>query len=387
MTDSPLRVTFISAARRWTGGERCMVSVANGLARRGHDVNFAYDPRGPVGDRLASEVRSFAIRIRNDIDLAAMLRLRSRIREQNAEVVCVNAFRELKVGGLAARLAGSARVVSGRGANDVLSEGTRQRLLYRYLLDMVVRDSQAGCRRIRRENPWFRRPILQARSGVDANELAAVELLPRMEIGAEDGELLIAVLDRPGRWMGSPDLMEAAIWARSRAREGTPPVRLVVFGELDAQMRAELLRRAETRDDVRVSLLGVRRPAETLRILASCDIMARPTRVEALSYAVLEAMALGLPVIASDIGGLAEMVLDRVTGRLVPPDDVEALGQAIHDLLHDPGLRKRMGAAGRVHVAREFSEDRMLDDYETAFRLAVAGPRLAAGSVSVGWAW
>lgn len=347
-----------------------MTTAANGLAARGHDVAFAYDPRGAVGERLGPGVRAAPVPVRNDADPIAILQLRRLIRGHRADVVCVNTFRELKVGGAAARLAGRARVVNRRGAADALAQGRRERFLYRLLLDAVVRDSQWGCDIIRRENPWFDRPVYRARNGVDVAALAAVEPLPRDALGAVDDEVLVGVADRRNRWAGSPELATAAVDAARRAEGRLPPIRLVVLGDTD--VGDELSRRVEGAEDrVRLTLLGALPPPEALRVIATCDVFARPSRTDAISFAVLEAMALGRPVIATAIGGLPEVVEDGVTGVLVPPDDGAALAGALAALAGDPALRRRMGSAGAARVREEFTESRMIDEYEAAFRAAL----------------
>jgi glycosyltransferase involved in cell wall biosynthesis len=350
-----------------------MATVANGLVARGHAVAFAYDPRGPVGERLGPEVRAAPAPIHNDVDPAALFRLRRLIRRHAAEVVCVNTFRELKVGGLAARLAGRARVLNRMGSAGALYNGARERLIYRALLDVLVRDSEWGCGRVRRENPWFRGPVLRARNGVDVAALAALEQAPRSALGAAPGEVLVAATVRKGTAHRAPELAAGAraTAARLEGLPGGPPLRLVIIGETGPEVEAEVRRvLADSAGRIAVSFLGTRSPTDALRLLAACDLLARPSLSDGLSFAVLEAMALALPVVATAAGGLPEAVLDGETGLLVPPGDSAAMGQALASLAADPALRRRMGEAGRRRVEREFTESRMLDEYEEAFRQA-----------------
>lgn len=102
----------------------------------------------------------------------------------------------------------------------------------------------------------------------------------------------------------------------------------------------------------RVTLLGERHDVPEL--LESADIFVLASRSEGAPLSVLEAMAAGLPVVASDVGGVAELVADGETGLLVPAGDAAALAGALARLLDDPGLRRRMGAAARARARERF---------------------------------
>ncbi|MDA0182997.1 glycosyltransferase [Solirubrobacter phytolaccae] len=103
------------------------------------------------------------------------------------------------------------------------------------------------------------------------------------------------------------------------------------------------------------------------RFLHGFDMLVLPSRWESLPLAILEAMACGLPTIASDVGGIAEAVEDGVTGRLVPPEDTAALAAAISALAHDPEGLRAMGARARERWSERFSLTRMVDDLEVVY--------------------
>jgi glycosyltransferase involved in cell wall biosynthesis len=94
--------------------------------------------------------------------------------------------------------------------------------------------------------------------------------------------------------------------------------------------------------------------ADVVPYLRASDIFALPSATEGLSNAMLEAMAVGLPVLASSVGGNSDLVADRVTGRLIPAEDGEALTTALLELLEDPD-RARLGAAARLKITESYS--------------------------------
>jgi glycosyltransferase involved in cell wall biosynthesis len=102
--------------------------------------------------------------------------------------------------------------------------------------------------------------------------------------------------------------------------------------------------------------------------LESIDVYVQPSLCEALPMAILEASAMGVPVIATNVGGVAECVVDGETGFTVPPRDPEALGTAIAKLVSDPELRARMGSAGRKFVQEKFRDDQMVQATQQIYR-------------------
>ena len=106
--------------------------------------------------------------------------------------------------------------------------------------------------------------------------------------------------------------------------------------------------------------------------LAAMDIFVLTSDWEGMSNAILEAMAAGLPVVATAVGGTPEVVVDGVTGLLVPPRDPDALAEAITRLLRDPDLRRKMGRAGRERVQQHFSVERMVQQTQSLYEQLLA---------------
>lgn len=106
------------------------------------------------------------------------------------------------------------------------------------------------------------------------------------------------------------------------------------------------------------------RPAEQL---ARFNVFVLPSRSEGLPLSICEAMVAGLPVVASDVGGVGEVVVDGETGVLVPPDNPDALAKAIETMLEDAGRRAQMGQAGQRRARAHFTASAMARSYETLY--------------------
>jgi glycosyltransferase involved in cell wall biosynthesis len=152
--------------------------------------------------------------------------------------------------------------------------------------------------------------------------------------------------------------------------EQTPDVQLVIAGERHVSISERTLARVLDEDGIRpaVRLLGHVPWRQLPQWYRQASVFVMPSYYETFGISVLEAMAFGLPVVATSAGGLPEVVEDGVTGILVPPGDPRALSEAITELLRDSRLRRRLGEAGRERVQTEFAVesivDRTLDLYE-----------------------
>jgi glycosyltransferase involved in cell wall biosynthesis len=103
-------------------------------------------------------------------------------------------------------------------------------------------------------------------------------------------------------------------------------------------------------------------------VLPCLDLVVHPATMEGLGVSLLQAASAGVPIVASNAGGMPEAVRDGLNGLLVPPGDVAALGAAVGRLLRQPALAKRMGRAGRVLMRSEFSIDVMVEGNLTVYR-------------------
>jgi glycosyltransferase involved in cell wall biosynthesis len=143
-----------------------------------------------------------------------------------------------------------------------------------------------------------------------------------------------------------------------------PEVRFILVGD-GAERKNFELQVAEL--GLEKSFLFLGRRDDVPAVLACCDIAVLPSKAEGLPNAVLEYLAVGLPTVASRVGGNAEIVQDGKTGLLVPPEDSSALAEALLRLLRDPGLAASLGKNGREYVASEFSFQRMIQNTDRLY--------------------
>ena len=180
---------------------------------------------------------------------------------------------------------------------------------------------------------------------------------------------LVLTVGRMVRQKGYQDLLEVVPGVSARR----PDARFVWAGE--GSLEGELRARARALDvEHAVCFLG--RRADVPDLLAAADLFVLPSRFEGLPLVALEAMAAGLPVIGTRVCGTSEVVLDGVTGRLVPPGAAPELTAAILEALEQPERSAQWGAAGRERVEREFSAGRMTREtiavYEELFHQPAA---------------
>ena len=168
------------------------------------------------------------------------------------------------------------------------------------------------------------------------------------------GPVLCALtLLRPGK--GLETLIDAAALVLARH----PRLQVAIWG--DGPERDELAARASSRGVAgAVHFLGP--SPDPLAVLRGAEIFVHPSWAESFPYAILEAMSVGAPILASDVGGVAEALVDGESGVLVPSEDADALACALLELLEDPARRARLGGRARARLEQSFTRERMVAD-------------------------
>jgi sugar transferase (PEP-CTERM/EpsH1 system associated) len=264
---------------------------------------------------------------------------------------------------LAARMAGIRTVLHGEHGWDVgdLHGTSRRRRILRRFLSGFTAGFTCVSRHIAswlNETVRIRCPLTQIYNGVDTGLFrpGADGGEVRQELGIPPGALLVGHVGRLVAVKNHDGLFRAF----DLVRRELDHTMLVCIGQ--GPRESEL--RGLAGPGVR--MLGDR--ADVARLLRALDLFVLPSLNEGISNTILEAMATGLPVVATDVGGNSELVADGATGTLVPLEDEDGLARAIRSYLVDDGRRREHGERARETVLARFGLDRMVRSYEGLWR-------------------
>jgi glycosyltransferase involved in cell wall biosynthesis len=358
-----MRILCIAPTLGTGGAERQWSVLLPGLRARGHDARvITLDDGGPFVAQLRDrDVPVDVVGMRSQADLVRVARC-PLVRCFTPEVVLTRGVNGLYIGHLLARWRAARHVY-----NDHIQVGfrlsPRREALVKWIaprLDRVIAVADGQGR------VWQHRGLDPARfvvidNGIEVPEVAEPRDRLREELGvAPTGvvALLVAAL-RPEKRV--PDFVQAV----RQARAERPELVGIIAGDGADRPAVE----SAIDGDPGVRLLGYR--DDVARLLKASDVFALSSAFEAAPMAILEAMACGLPVLATDVGGVRELVVDRETGVLVPAADTAAMARELVALAGDEPLRRALGAAGRERQRARWNAEAMVGAYEAALSSVV----------------
>ena len=358
----PLRLLLLTpiGGDNWGGVERWMVDLADHAIHRGHSVVAA----GKPGTRwletcVERGYPTTELGMRGNFHPRDLLALRRLYRRHGVDVVVVKLLQCIRTAWAARLLVRSPKPAIFCHAGDVMMKRTaRARYAYGHMVDGYVTPAEY-CRRELLAYGYFgpdRIRTIPNAVRIPPDDPEAAERI-RAEFGLADAQVMV-VTSRLHEMKGHRFLLEAL----NDLRGDFPRARLLIVGEGTERPRLEERVESLSLGDI-VTFTGFR--TDVLDILRAADLFVLPSLLEGLPYTGLEAMASGLPVVATSVDGLPEAVLDGETGLLVPPSDAGALRDALARLLSDAALADRLGSGGRErgrdHFAAECLRDETLD--------------------------
>lgn len=355
-----MKVLHVEAGRNLYGGALQVLYLIEGLKARGIENLLACRAGSDIGLAAKPFADVRGMRMEGDLDLPLIVRLYRLIRAARPDVVHLHSRAGADVlGGLAGLLAGVPVVLSRRVDNP--EQPWVVAFKYR-LYDRVVAISE-GIGEVLRSEGLPADKLRIVRSVVDARpfQQAPDKSRFRAEFGLPEEAVAIGVVAQLISRKGHRFLLQAM----PGLIEHFPALHVLFFGKgpAEAGLR-EMVRKLGL--DGRVHLAGFRDDLPS--ILPCLDLVVHPALMEGLGVSLLQASSAGVPIVAFRAGGIPEAVRDGLNGFLVPPGDVDALGEAVGRVLGDPVLARRMGEAGRELIAREFSVDGMVEGNLRVYR-------------------
>lgn len=281
----------------------------------------------------------------------SIFKLNKILKENNIHLIyCADNISKF-IGGIAGKIAG-VKVVA--HCHDDFKEdtlGKTMRIFYLMLLDRILTVSDKVKKFFAINGKGFQKAITVYNGiNTDIFNPASVYDDIRMELGLKEDTIVIGSIGVLEKDKGQKYLVEAL--ARLKAQDITNVICVICgTGPMEADLK-ELMRARGLENEV--LFLGFR--TDIPRVLKMLDILViMSLTIESFSMAAVEAMAMEVPLIATNVGGIPEVVDDGITGIIVPPANVDALCEAIKYLIQNPGIRFRMGQNGRVRVLERFT--------------------------------
>ena len=365
-----MRILHISSARALGGGERHLADLANALAARGHDVHVALRYGSLLREQLAAlpQQNIITVSLRNALNLGSALALARLIHQRQIEIVHAHMARDYPLAAFATRRAPNARLVITRHVPFPLSKIHAVTLSH---VSRVIAVSRSVARQLEDQNIFPAHKISVIPNGLDlqrfdadAHNFSRDDFCRRLGIPAD--HLLIGTIGEINPLKGQEEFLRAAALIARRIAS----VDFIIAGEdttRTGEHQAKLQRLiAELDLGERVHLTGWL--ADVAPLLHALDLFISASRVESFGLAIAEAMASGVPVVATATEGASEIIDDGVTGVLVPIDNVEELARAAMTLLTDAQERSRIGALARTAARERFSLERMVAATEQVYQ-------------------
>jgi L-malate glycosyltransferase len=372
----PLPIAFVMSSFAPGGTERQMIELLRRLDRRRWQVHLAcFRPTGAWFSRAADAAASVAVfPISSFKDLRTLrhiVRFGRWCRERGIAVVHTAQLPSNIFGLTGAALGGvPVRIGNRRNINPdhTVAELVAQRVAYGFA-HKIVANSPAAAARLAREGV-ARSAVAVVPNGLDLDRIAPAKRRPQPR--------RVVMVANLRAVKGHDVLIEAAAKVLSRVPDAA-------FDIVGGGPLLDSLRELARQRGVAHAFTFFGHQDDVSARLEQADIFTLPSRSEAMPNALLEAMAAGLPVVASAVGGIREIVADGRTGLLVPADDAGALADQLLRVMDDPALAARLGRAARLDVEIRCSFPRMVEAFESIYlaELRRRRPELASSAAAL----
>ena len=366
-----IKALMVDSEATWRGGEGQVALLMRGLVRRGVEVELA-SPHDSAIESKAKElgVRCVPLGIAGGLDLSAAWALRGYLKAGSYDIVhChsshAHGVARLAVGAMGWGGARKPRLVVSRRVDFPVGRYGFGALKYRHGVDVFLAIS-TGVRDVLIECGVDEKKIELVPSGIDLEKFNNVRdngYLDK-EFGFSAGSVVIGNVAALAPHKSQSDLIRAA----ERVRGKIPNVRFLIVGEGELRGKLEGLIAEMGLGDV-VTLTGFRK--DVLEVLSRFDCFVLSSYLEGLCTSIMDAHAMGIPVVATRTGGVPDLVIDGETGLLVPPEEPAALADAIVRMIGDEHLKTRCSAQAK-EKSGAYGYETMVDKTLAAYKRVLA---------------
>ncbi len=350
-------VIHVDTAEPWRGGQNQALLTALGQQARGHRVILVAHPEGELRRRAASLVETVPIGAHGELDLGAGWQLSRLLKRWQPDVVHAHDPHGVALGAVALSIGSPASgpvLVASRRVDFHIRGNAFSRWKYRRVTCFVAASRAIAAMLL--EDGVEPERVVTIHEGIDVDR---VQQAPAARIHEEfwlpSGVPVVGNIAALVAHKGQKHLVDAAALVIREA----PDAHFLILGE--GELRPALERQIkEMHLEKHVLLPGFR--TDVLSLLKAFDVFVMSSVTEGLGTSLLDAMAAERPIVATEAGGIPEVVLDGETGLLVPARDHRRMADAIVRLLRDRGLRERLARAGLDRVRAEFSVERMVGE-------------------------
>ena len=367
-----MKILQVCSATEMGGGEVHVADLVRALADRGHAIYMAVRPDSPLREPLAGVIASWhEMALRNSLDVQSARAIAGLIVQHGIDIVHAHVGRDYLVAALACKHEPSARLVLTRHHYFPL----KRNALYRWMLggvSAVIAVSESVRESVIERLAMPPKLVHTIPNWVDPMRFQRVERDAARALFRLRGSLVVACIGQITPAKGQEEFIRAA----GRIVNMRSDTEFLIVGEekdSDGDFTAQLIKLSESLGlGERVRFMGKIRHMPEL--FAAVDIVVVPSWDEGFSLVTIEAMAARRPVIASNIGGLGQIVSDNSTGLLFPPRDVRALTEKLIWMLSDAPLRERLAVHAQKDVYVRYGREQIIDRIEALYTRVLETP-------------
>lgn len=371
MTDKKFTILHTEASMGWGGQEIRIVQESRELASRGYRVTIACQEGATIGERAAeARIPVHIVAMRNQYDPLAVRNFIKLIRDESIDIVHTHSSRDGWVAGAAGKFTGTP-VVRSRHLSTPIGKNWFSSFSYRFFADAILASGDRIKQTLVTRNGLDPDKIVSVGAGVDTRrfrqDISGDGV--RKELRLDDCYPVVGMVAILRSWKGHDYLLESV---REVVKQ-YPTAKFVIAGD---GPRKDALHQKVSDLGVGDSVIMAGFRADVPEVMAAVDIIILPSYAsEATSQVLPQALAMGTPVIATDVGGLPEIVEDNVTGLLIPPRDPAAIAGAIIKMAADKDRARLMMERGREKILEGYTlEVMMKKTIDTYNRVKGCGP-------------